>query len=82
MGLINFAPHMPNVDVVVNAEETIAKAWAMAEATDEKGRSPIALTPGHQMLFPLGGLFLRPDDYGKPAAHGTPDPREPPNASL
>jgi hypothetical protein len=50
----NFGPHMPEVDVVPEIEGIVAKAWAMAESTDGKGRSPIAITPSHRLLFPLG----------------------------
>lgn len=60
----NFEPHMPEVDIVTNIDAVFSKARELATACDEKGRSPIAVTPSHQLLVPLGSVrphSMRPE---------------------
>jgi hypothetical protein len=54
--MANFDPHMPEVDIIPNADAVFAKARELALKTDVNGQSPIAVTPGHQLLFPLGSV--------------------------
>ena len=47
---------MPSVDSVADVDAVIAKARAMAAEQDDKGRSPVVITPSHGLLFPLGSV--------------------------